>query len=465
MKVIMIISDTFRRDHIGTYGNKWIHTPNLDALARCSAVIQNAFIGSFPTGPNRRDTLLGHSDRRLPFNAWRFIENNEITVPEVLAEKKIPSQLITDVANCVSRGRNYYKGFTAWAFNRGQEGDPHWLNYSVPMELPCDPSMIRYPLERWHQILMNRAHRRVETDWFAPGTFNMAINWLTQNYKLKDFLLWIDTFDPHEPWDPPQHYIDLYDPNHRGIVYEAPTYGLRKKLGITDRQLKHIRARYAGEVTMVDNWVGQLVLTLKRLRIYDDTAIIFTSDHGAYFDYPGDGGLICKPLFTDCEGKRLHFGRIVPEDRINFPFFMGLARIPLIIHLPNQKKMRKIRAITQPWDIMPTILDLFGIAKPSQCIGNSLLPLIKGGRRRNREFAFVGQGGKQAEVINERWVYAVWRGEDQPPMLFDRKRDPYLRRNIAAKNPDIVRRLHRELLKFIKSAQADEAYLEGWNTL
>ncbi len=463
MKVIMIIADTFRRDHIGTYGNKWIHTPNLDALAACSGVFDNAFIGSFPTGPNRRDALLGHSDRRLPFNAWRFMERDEVTLPEILAQKEIPSQMITDVANCVTRGLNYYKGFTAWTVNRGQEGDPVWLNDSVPLHLPCKPEMIRYPLSRWRQVLMNRAHRMVETDWFAPGTFNMAINWLTQNCRRKDFLLWIDTFDPHEPWDPPQHYIDLYDPGYKGTVYEAPTYGLRRKMGISDRELKQIRARYAGEVSMVDAWVGQLVAALHRLRIWDDTAIVFTSDHGAYMDYPGDAGLICKPVQVDANGRWMSGGGPAQAAQ-RFPMRLNLCRIPLIIHLPGQEKPRRISAVTQPWNVMPTILELFGIAPPDTCIGRSLVPEIKAGATKGPAHAFVGYAAALAQVVSNDWFYAVWR-ESEPPVLFDRRNDPHLKKNVASKRPAVVKDLHAAFVEFMKSVKTQDQYLTGWNTL
>jgi arylsulfatase A-like enzyme len=195
--------------------------------------------------PNRRDTLLGRGDLGLPFNRWKALESEEVTLPERLAQAGIPSMLITDTQNNVTRGLNLYKGYTAWYLNRGQEADPCWLDANVPLEFPVPPELIRYPAEGWHQILINRAHRRVETDWFAPGTYSAAIQWLERNYRRESFFLWVDTFDPHEPWDPPQHYIDLYDPGYEGRVFEAPTYGLRRKMGITDREMQHLRARYS----------------------------------------------------------------------------------------------------------------------------------------------------------------------------------------------------------------------------
>ena len=133
MKVIYLMADTFRRDHLGAYGNRWIRTPNLDRLAAQSALFENAHIGSFPTVPNRRDTLLGRGDIGLPFNRWKGFERDEVTLPQRLAEKKIPSMWISDTQNNVTHGINMNKGYTAWALNRGQEAYPIcWLN-----GLPC----------------------------------------------------------------------------------------------------------------------------------------------------------------------------------------------------------------------------------------------------------------------------------------------------------------------------------------
>jgi len=115
MKVIYLMADTLRRDHLGTYGNKWIHTPNLDRLAAGAAMFDRAYIGSFPTVPNRRDTLLGRGDRGVPFNRWKVIERDEVTLPERLREKKIPSMLILDTQNNATGGMNMFKGYTAWS--------------------------------------------------------------------------------------------------------------------------------------------------------------------------------------------------------------------------------------------------------------------------------------------------------------------------------------------------------------
>lgn len=461
MKVIYLMADTFRRDHLGAYGNDWIHTPYLDRLAEESVLFENAYIGSFPTVPNRRDTLLGQGDQGLPFNRWKALEPDEVTFPLRLAEKKIPSQLITDTQNNVTKTINLYRDYTAWTLNRGQEGDPHWLDDGVPLEFPVPPELIRYRAEWWHQILMNRAHRRVETDWFAPGTYELAIQWLERNYTRKDFFLWVDTFDPHEPWDPPQYYIDLYDPGYKGRVFEAPTYGLRKEMGITDAELKQIRARYAGEVTMVDTCVGRLLAALEKLDILDDTLLIFTSDHGTQFDYPGEGGLLQKANTLGADGMCMSAGRPMKKPLRYFPLYPSVARVPLLLRLPGTGRKQRVGALVQPWDLTATILDAFGINRPKEFLGESLLSVIEGRTTKIRDAVIVGNN-TLAQAMTPRWIYTVWRNGVASPVLLDRKNDPLLKKDVRADHPAVVKRLHRQIVAFMERQGIVEDFIAGY---
>jgi arylsulfatase A-like enzyme len=461
MKVIYLISDTFRRDHLGAYGNTWIHTPNLDKLASESAVFDNAYIGSFPTVPNRRDTLLGRGDKGLPFNRWKTMEREEITLPERLAEKDITSMWIGDTQNNVTHGINIYKGYSAWYLNRGQEADPYWLDNNVPLEWPVPPELIRYNEKTWHQVLINRAHRRNETDWFAPGTYSQAIKWLERNYKRENFFLWVDTFDPHEPWDPPQHYLDMYDPGYKGRIFEAPTYGLRKMMGITDREIQHIRARYAGEVTMVDAWIGNFLNVMERLGIADETLLVFTSDHGTLFDTPGDNGLLCKPNTIGADGMLMSAGRPMTKPIQYFPIYQNIARIPLMIRLPGTKKEKRIKAIVQPWDMTVTILEAFGIPKPSELIGESLLPLISGEKQSIRDAAICGTN-MLAQAMTGRWIYTVWSGQREPSFI-DLEADPLAETNIFGKHPDIVKELHGKIVQFMRQQNISEEFINSFH--
>ncbi|MFC1719102.1 sulfatase [Candidatus Poribacteria bacterium] len=461
MKVIYMLADTFRRDHLGAYGNDWIHTPSLDKLASESAVFDNAYIGSFPTVPNRRDTLLGRGDVGLPFNRWKTIERQEVTLPERLAEKDISSMWIGDTQNNVTRGINIYKGYTAWYLNRGQEADPYWLDANVPLEWPVPHELIRYRAEWWHQVLINRAQRKTETDWFAPGTYSTAIKWLEQNYERDDFFLWIDTFDPHEPWDPPQYYIDMYDPGYEGRVFEAPTYGLRKEMGITDEEMQHIRARYAGEVSMVDTWAGQLLATIERLGIADETMVVFTSDHGTLFDTPGDNGILCKANTVGADGMLMSAGRPMKEPIRYFPIFQNVFRVPLMVRTPGMNKGKRVKAIVQPWDMTATILEAFGVSKPSELIGESLLPLISDQKQSIRDTAICGTN-MLAQAMTGRWIYTTWRGQ-RKPSLIDLDADPLAEANVVNDHPDVARRLHAKIIQFMNRQDISDDFIASFD--
>ncbi|MCX7015268.1 MAG: sulfatase [Candidatus Sumerlaeota bacterium] len=454
MKAIFLLADTFRRDHIGAYGNPWIHTPNLDRLASMSNVFDSYYVGSFPTLPNRRDMALGMGDHGAAFNPWKGIGDDEVTLIERLARNKIHSMLITDVANTVTRGRNFFKGYSAYSVIRGQEGDPYWSDMDVPLEFPVDLSLIRYPAERWHQILINRARRRVEDDWFAPNTFKLACEWLERNRKRDDFVLWVETFDPHEPWDPPQWHIDRYDPGYQGRVFEAPTYGLYKEMGITDREMQHTHARYCGECSMVDTAVGRVLRKLEELRMLDDVALVFTTDHGAYFGLEGDNGLVCKPHVVGANGMVYSKGGGMIGPPRFFSLYTGTMRIPLFLKMPRQTKGKRIRPITQPWDITPTILDLFGMPAPKEFTGQSLLPLAEGKKTKPRPYAFNGASHGVRQAMNEEWIYTVYLGGEREPWLIDLKNNPKQDKNAAKKHPEVCKTMHAALAKFDAEVKA-----------
>jgi arylsulfatase A-like enzyme len=236
---------------------------------------------------------------------------------------------------------------------------------------------------------------------------------------------------------------------------------LRKKIGITDRQLKNIRACYAGECTMVDTWVGELLGTVERLGIDDDTAVIFTTDHGIYLDYPGDGGRICKPHSVH-EGGIWHMSgpkwRTEPSRR--FVMAPSLTNTPLMLHLPGQGKGRRIKGFAQALDLMPTVLELFGAPRPAGLQGQSLLRATKAGACRGRDHVTCGyEGSHLAQIMNRRWLYAAWKEGRQAPVLFDRRKDPLLKRNVASQNPAVATKLRRQLMKDLEASGADEKEL------
>ena len=445
MNVICILSDSLRRDHLGCYGNDWIRTPNLNAFAKDATVFEEAYQGSHPTLPNRTDHFTGKYS--FPWHGWRPLAADEFVLAEAVGQKDIVSMLIGDTYHMFKENFYFYRGFTGWWWNRGQEGDRLITDATIPIVYPCAKGKIRLPYpERYEQIIRNRYYRRVETDWFAPGTFKKAVEWLEHNYQHDSFLLWIDIFDPHEPWDPPQYYIDMYDPDY-DLDEDCDYPEGAPCTFLSEPELKHTRARYAGEVTMVDRWFGFFMEKVDELGLLKDTLILFTADHGHYLNYPGDGGLIGKPL--GYKGER-------------FPMYQSLVNIPLIVRMPDGVGAGERRkGIIQPADTMPTILDFLGIDIPKHCHGQSFLPLLLGEPQQHRKFAFSGAYKNVAQVSNAQWSYVCWEGH-RPSVLFDLTNDPLQTQNIIEQNEDVATMLYGELIKFLQSIAVPEEKVERY---
>ena len=109
MNVIWIISDTFRRDALGAYGNKTIHTPSLDSLAAISTRFNRHYAASFPTMPARADFYTGRYT--LSFMQWEPLPAGQMTLPQLLLEKDIHTAAVVDTPFFVRNGMNYDKGF------------------------------------------------------------------------------------------------------------------------------------------------------------------------------------------------------------------------------------------------------------------------------------------------------------------------------------------------------------------
>jgi len=117
---------------------------------------------------------------------------------------------------------NYQRDSDGWLLIRGQEHD-RYITEPVDIKLPCKPEKLRNPYTTVIQYLKNVSKRKYEEDYFCAQTFIEATRWIEKNYKHDKFFLYIDTFDPHEPWDPPKYFVDMYDPDYKGEeVYFLP---------------------------------------------------------------------------------------------------------------------------------------------------------------------------------------------------------------------------------------------------
>ena len=231
MNIIVIIADTFRRDYMGVYGG-WAKTPHLDALASESVRFTNFFAASYPTGPNRKDFHTGRFT--FTYHSWgsRW-QPVDTLIAEMLRREKYVTAIIGDrICNSAFDLRFQYAEFILGQGPRRL----HPLDMELP--LPADERKLRTPRIRLQAILENETLWKGEEDHFCAQTMRAAHRWI-ENFGRRNqpFFLVVDTFDPHEPWDPPRYYIDRYDPDYEGDELFEPAY---EPAGYaTPREIKH----------------------------------------------------------------------------------------------------------------------------------------------------------------------------------------------------------------------------------
>jgi arylsulfatase A-like enzyme len=329
------MSDSLNRHFLSAYGNDWVHTPNISQFAADSVVFDQHWLGSAPCMPARRDMLTG----RLNFleREWGGLEPFDTPLTSLLRRAGTTTHIETDHHHYFhAGGENYHATFGSWRLHRGQENDRCVSEVALP-----EPGH----RGRWtRQYWSNRQQFASEADFPTPSTFQGGIDWLRRNADRENFLLWLEVFDPHEPFDYSDVYAGLYADNWSGPMYNWSGYEQE-----TDQSAAaHLQVEYARCLSMMDHWFGKLVECLKQLRLYDDVLLILTADHGHML---GEHGVTGK--------NRWHA-------------WNEMARLPLLVHLPGGRHAgQRYSVLTQNIDLMVTVLDYHGVAAPPVVQGRS----------------------------------------------------------------------------------------------
>ncbi|MCX8161436.1 MAG: sulfatase-like hydrolase/transferase, partial [Candidatus Bathyarchaeota archaeon] len=249
------------------------------------------------------------------------------------------------------------------------------------------------------------------------------------------------------------------------VVY--PAYGPCGYL--TNDELTHIRAMYAGEATLVDRWIGFLLEKIDELGLLNDTTIIFTSDHGFYL---GEHSFIGKSI-------------IMGGYHGLAPLYEEVVHIPLLIRFADKlglKRGFRIDTLVQTPDITATILELaYGKDVSGMDVqGRSLLPIVKGEETEVREIAVSTpslvrgvRAGLRVTVTTDRWSLIlapeesknVGEGEitfivnGEPRVL---KADPRQKANIISEEMDVAMDIYRRFIGFLSKLGATDEVVKPW---
>lgn len=456
--IIALITDTFRYDNLGERAERPVRTPELDRFeAERATAVEKFQMASFPTIPHRTDFATGILG--WPHYGWQPIDQSGTNhVGRILGQQGYATQLICDCPHLFNA--RFQQGFDAAFQHRGQEGDKPLLHLNDPIEevLPDDKARTQ---PRFRGSTLANTHRwtnryyRYEADTFSAKTSASAVRWLEENSDANPFFLWVDFFDPHEPWDPPEYLVRRYDPDYTGIPMIHPNYG--RSSGYTPEELHNLWAHYAAESELVDRHIGAILQKVDDLELWDETIVVVLSDHGMSI---GEHGRTGK-------------SNIDAEDPRYWPTYPEICHTVFLIAGGDVPRGQSVDIIAQPTDILPTLCELAGVSiePPKSFDGLSFAPQLLGGGDTHREYAVTGchlsaRGNPPRRATTPFLTTAQWGyapvGVYGRPELYDLTVDPLAENDIAVENGEVASTLHQLFINHLSEHNAPEVFIALW---
>jgi arylsulfatase A-like enzyme len=424
--VILVLIDTLRPDHLGSYGYSRHTSPNLDKLGAEGVVVRNVIAQAPATIPSVPALFTSRYASRSIDAGQRKIQDRATTLAEALRDHGYQTAAFSSnplVTRHRGRGlRGFDRGFGLFDDSVATAGSD----------------------ERWNP------QRRSPS-----GIVRKAIDWLERRAADGKFFLYLHIMDPHDRYWPPKRYRSLYHHGYEGeeaIARGHPTaYEHRilegEEVSLSSSDIEHLRALYDAEITYVDVQVGRLLEKLRAMELLDDTIVVVTSDHGEeFFEHGG-----------------LKHGYTLYQEAIQVPWLMRYPRT-----LPSEEVLDD--SVVQLIDVAPTILDLAGAPIPGEMQGASLLPRIRGeASPASRRYAITesGYAGTKA-IVTDTWKYIHHFGERpwrknlarryaEGTELYNLTADPKERVNCISEHRDTAAWLHELLLRSLANAEGHRA--------
>ena len=386
MRTVFVLFDSLNRNALGAYGGKAINTPNFDKFAKKGVIFDKHYVGSLPCMPARRDMHTG----RLNFmhRNWGPLEPFDESFARILSENSIYTHLISDHLHYFENGGwGYANAFDSWDFIRGQEYDTINALVRPPIEryiklyderhyplhkLPEKGAITRGNSDKmaWKKsrAAITQDYLKMESDFPTAKCFSKAFDFLENNISADDWFLQLECFDPHEPFIAPERFRKVYETGYNGKILDWPMY---EKNNNSKEEIAAIRGNYAALVAMCDEYFGYLLDYFDTKNLWDNTALILTTDHGFLLSE------------HDWWAKN------------RMPYYEEISHIPMIFWKPgnsNQSGARRNK-LTQTMDLMPTFLDIHNCNIPNSVTGKSLVPLLSANFDLHKSLIFGMFGG------------------------------------------------------------------------
>ena len=410
--ILLILSDDQRADAVGAYGNPYVHTPTLDALAHRGVTFTNAYCMGSHRGavcaPSRAMLMSGRS----LFHVYDTLAGVP-TLPQTLRDN---GYLTFGTGKWHNERSAFQAGFThgKTIFFGGMSD-----HYQVPVvDLLPDGSFSEDTL------------RGFSTDVFTASALSFLEDYATGD-QTQPFFAYVAYTAPHDPRSPAPDYIDRYAPEQLPLPpnfvaahpFDLGVMTIRdENLGAWPRTPEQIRqqlADYYGLVTHLDARVGDLLRALETHGLVENTIVVFTSDHGLAI---GSHGLLGKQSLYE---ESLHAPLILAGPGLARPGLAGRHSAR-----PGVREQQTRDALVYLYDLLPTLCGLVDVTPPTGIDGHDLGPIIEGEMPEVRTSLFTTYATTQRAVKNHRWKLIQYPAIDHT-QLFDLQNDPYELNNLA----------------------------------
>ncbi len=417
--IVFILADDLGYADIGAYGQTKIKTPHLDNLAKQGMIFTEFYTGTSVCAPSRSSLLTGQH------TGHTYIRGNKELEPE--GQEPLVDSVVTFAMQLKDAG--YATGaFGKWGLGMvGTSGDPNRKGFDNFYGYNCQrQAHTYYPTHLWDN--QEKVEFKDQNVYAADLIQEKTLAFIDEN-KDNPFFLFVPTVLPHAELAGPQDSLyRIYENQFEETPFKHNHYA----------NVDKPRAMYASMVARLDLHVGQIIEKLNELGLAENTIVMFASDNGAH----KEGG--ADPDFFNSSGQFKGIKRSLYE---------GGLRTPFIAYWPNQIKANQV--IEQPaafWDIMPTVLELADAPNEAYTDGVSIVPTLLGkGKQKKQDYfywEFHEEGGRQA-VRQGDWKLIIQKVKNPNETyfeLFNIKKDPSEKHNLASKNPKKVNQL-KELIK------------------
>ncbi len=360
--LVLFLPDQQRADTIACYGGVKVHAPNLNKLASESVIFERTYVTHPVCTPSRSSLMTGtwpHANgctrNSVPLDR-RFR-----VFPELMEDRDYRSAYIGKWH--LGEEGPIGRGFEEWV-STDDHGD--YTNFLISKAIAPDKNNGRFS---------ELAISNLSIELSRPKFLEKHACEFIEKHRGNPFILVVGFVEPHSPYNGPlndEHPLDQVELDLTATLPESEDIPLRYRLmrewqqaealfdrerlptqlffGVTPEEYRSIKQRYLGLVTLVDQSIGAILACLERWDLTDTTIVVHTSDHG------------------DSLGAHHLFGKET--------MFEEAARVPLLVRLPGQTRVKTIQQPISHIDFVPTLLDLLGQPNHPQCAGRSLLPLI-----------------------------------------------------------------------------------------